>query len=70
MQEIKRNIIFRRMNITGPPQEPTPLIRLQAHILTVITKLISFLKYRGTAPAHQSLELLQALHQHIVTRIA
>ena len=70
MQEIKRNIIFRRMNITGPPQEPTPLIRLQAHLLTVITKLISFLKYRGTAPAHQSLELLQALHQHIETRIA
>jgi hypothetical protein len=35
VQEIKRNIIFRRMQLTEPVRQEVPRIRLQAHLLSV-----------------------------------
>ncbi len=40
VQEIKRDIIHRRMNITSP-RGPIPLLRIHAHLLSVITKVAS-----------------------------
>jgi hypothetical protein len=36
VQEIKRNIIFRRMQLTEPSRQEVPSLRLQAHLLSVI----------------------------------
>ncbi len=35
IQEIKQNIIFRRMQLTEPSRQEVPRIRLQAHLLSV-----------------------------------
>jgi hypothetical protein len=47
IQEIKRNIIFCRMQLTEPLRQEVPRIRMQAHLLSVTRKLISILEYQG-----------------------
>jgi len=69
VQEIRRNIIFRRMNLTGSDANITPLIRIQAHLLASIQKLRSYLEYQGTCTMHNALHTLHILHQTITNRI-
>jgi len=47
IQEIKRIIIYRRMNIIGIQGIPTPLVRIQVHFIAVTKKVHSFLTYQG-----------------------
>ena len=46
LQELKRDIIYRRMNLAGN-KSPVPLPRIHAHILSVIVKQKSLMEYRG-----------------------
>jgi len=46
IQEIKRNIIYRRINITGIQGTSTPLVRIQAHIIAITKKVHSHLTYQ------------------------
>ncbi len=61
VQEIKRNIIFRRMQITEPSRQEVPRLRLQAHLLSVIRKLISLLEYQGIVQNNTPISFLTAL---------
>ena len=47
IQELKRDIIYRRMNLAETHRNrEVPLIRIQAHIMTTINKIISLLEYQ------------------------
>jgi len=49
IQEIKRDIIYRRMQIAEIHRNrEMPLIRVQAHLMTTINKIISLLDYQET----------------------
>ena len=62
IQELKRDIIYGRMNIveTHRPRE-MPLIRIQAHMMTTITKIISLLDYQETIKTKKPKETMVSL---------
>ena len=71
VQEIKRNIIYKRMNLQqNENDQPVPIIRIQAHILSVLKKALSFLTYQGTSKTNSSQIFLNVLIQKMTDRIA
>jgi hypothetical protein len=65
IQEVKRDIIYRRMNLPPSAQQVTDLRRLTAHINTTIRSLCSYLQYIGFvkfAKAATTLQRLQKLN--------
>jgi len=46
IQEIKRDIIFRRMTLNAP-RGPIPLVHFHAHIFSVITKILALMEYQA-----------------------
>ena len=69
VHEIKRDILYRRMNITTPLAEPVPAIRIQSHIIANITKLKSMLEYQGKTNNNESLALLNMMIEQQQIRI-
>jgi hypothetical protein len=69
IQEIKRNIIFRRMQLTEPLRQEVPRIRMQAHLLSVTRKLISLLEYQGIVQNNAPISFLTALNTSITSNI-
>jgi len=69
IQEVRRNIIYRHMNRTEQDRTPTPLIRLQAHLLSTISKFISYMEYQGISTQQNATQLLRTLQQTITGRI-
>jgi hypothetical protein len=69
VQEIKRNIIFRRMQLTEPSRQEVSRLRLQAHLLSVIRKLISLLEYQGIVQNNAPISFLKALNTVICTNV-
>jgi hypothetical protein len=69
IQEIKCNIIFRRMQLTEPALQEVPRIRLQAHLLSVIRKLISLLEYQGIVQNNAPISFLTALNTVISSNV-
>jgi hypothetical protein len=69
MQEVKRDIVFRRMNMPQRPEEVTPLVRVQAHIHSVLTKLKSLLAYQGKQPNSAPLQLLETIISTLNDRV-
>jgi hypothetical protein len=67
-QEIKRDIIYRRMN-TGANQRERNLTRIRAHLLSTIRKTISLLEYQGTKNHQESLNFLSLLETTINDRV-
>ncbi len=64
IQEVKREIIYRRMNIReNQMNRTTPRIRIQAHISTVIKKITSLLEYRGIMENKQSIQMMKKLQE-------
>ena len=59
IQEIKRNIIYRRMN-SRPAQIGVPVerIRVIAHIISVVRKLGAMLEYAGILTNKSSIALM------------
>ncbi len=69
VKEIKRNIIFRRMQLTEPSRQEVPRLRLQAHLLSVIRKLISLLEYQGIVQNKAPISFLKVLNTVICTNV-
>jgi hypothetical protein len=58
LQEIKRDIIFRRAQLAELRRREELQPRIQAHLLSVISKLQSFLEYQGILNYTDALALL------------
>ena len=69
IQEIKRSIIHKRMNNTTGLGRSTPLVRIQAHLLSTNNKVISYLQYQGTVNTIESLNFLFKIRDTIAERI-
>jgi hypothetical protein len=69
IQEIKRTIIFRRMQLTEPSRHEVPKIMMQAHLLSVTRKLISLLEYQGIVQNKTPILFLTTLNSTIISNI-
>jgi hypothetical protein len=63
VQEIKRDIIYRRMNLPGSAQQVTHPQRLAAHLDSSIRRLISYLQYIGTVKYCRPVQALKRLRE-------
>jgi hypothetical protein len=61
VQEIKRDIVYRRMNMPLDPTRATPQVRIQAHLLSVLKKLQSLYSYQGIQQDSPPLILLNKM---------
>jgi hypothetical protein len=68
IQEVKRDIIYRRMNTNAHQHRVNP-IRLRAHLISTVKKTISLLQYQGTTNHHESITFLTLLEESINERI-
>jgi hypothetical protein len=60
VQEIKRNLIYRRMNIREScKNRPMPRIRVVAHIISVIKKILAMYQYKNILTNKSSIAMLQ-----------
>jgi hypothetical protein len=69
IQEIKHDIIFRRMQLAEPLRREVPVIRIQAHLLSVVRKLVSLLEYQGIVQNKEPISFLKTLSDTIVFRV-
>jgi hypothetical protein len=69
VQEVKRSIIHKRMNPTARHDEPTPLARLQAHLLTTVRKVQSYIQYLGTSNYKEAAMMMSAMLEKEQERI-
>ncbi len=69
VQEVKRNLIFPRMQLTEPIRLEVPKIKLQAHLLSVTRKLISLLEYQGIVKNNTPISFLTILNTIIVSHV-
>ncbi len=60
VQEIKRDIVHRRMTITTPCG-PIPLLRIHAHLLSVINKVASQKEYQGSKPQSEMMHMMRIM---------
>ncbi len=70
IQEIKRYIIFRRMQLSAPLHQEAPIIRMQAHLLSVTRKLTSLLEYQGIVQNNAPISFLKAFSDTIIHTIS
>jgi hypothetical protein len=68
VQEIKRDIIYRRMN-TNINQRGRNLTRICAHLLSTIRKTISLIEYQGTRNLQESIIFLTLLEMFTSDRV-
>ncbi len=59
-QEVKRNIIHKRMNNAGGRNTPTTRTRIIAHLIAVASKVYSYLEYVGTKDAKAALSMINS----------
>jgi exonuclease III len=70
IQETKRDIIYRRMNIReGQMGKKVPQIQIQAHILSTLKKLEMLLQYQGLFTNRNAICMLQKMQQIIQNTI-
>jgi hypothetical protein len=67
IQEVKRDIIFRRMNLPPSAQQITDPRRLAAHLDSTIRRLCSYLQYIGLLKYKKAAEMLLRLQEHNLT---
>ena len=59
IQELKRDIIYRKMNLTeNHRNREVPLFRIQAHIMTTMNKIISLLEYQENIQTKKPKEIM------------
>jgi hypothetical protein len=66
IQEIKRDVIFRRMQIKEPLRQEVPKIRICAHLLSCVRKLSSLLEYQGVVQNKAPITFLKTLTETVV----
>jgi hypothetical protein len=64
IQEIKRDIIYRRMNMTGTGN-PVPQQRIHAHLMSVIKKHNALMEYQGFTEETDLMKLMRILIENI-----
>ena len=70
-EEIKRDIMYRRMNIMeGHRNRQMPPVRIQAHIMSVVKKIISILNNQGTLKVQKSREMMEQMMELLEEMIA
>jgi hypothetical protein len=69
IQEIKCDVIFRRMQPNEPLRQEVPEIIMQAQLLSVIRKLTSLLEYQGIVQNRVLLLFLKVLTDTIVSNV-
>jgi hypothetical protein len=69
IQEVKRDIIFRRMQLLVPSRHAVLQIRIQAHLLSVTRKLTSLLEYQGIVQNNAPISFLKMLADTITHRV-
>jgi hypothetical protein len=60
VQEVKRDIIHRRMTITSP-RGPIPLLRIHAHLLSVINMVVSQMDYQGSKLQSDMMHMMRTM---------
>jgi hypothetical protein len=63
IQEIKRDLIYRRMNLPPSAQQVTDPRRLAAHVDSTIRRLRSYLQYIGLMKYKKADDLLSRLQE-------
>ncbi len=63
IQEVKRDLIYRRMNLPPSAQQVTDPRRLAAHLDTTIRRLLSYLLYIGLLTYKKAADLLLRLQE-------
>jgi hypothetical protein len=64
IQEVKRDLIYRRMNLPPSAQQVTDLRRLAAHLDSTIRRLRSYLQYIGLMKYKKAADMLLQLQVH------
>jgi hypothetical protein len=70
IQEIKRDIIYRRMQLKEPSRQEVPRIRIYAHLLSCIRKLSSLLEYQGIVQNKAPISFLTTFSEIIAQIVA
>ncbi len=70
IQEIKRDIIYRRMQLKQPQRMEVARTRIQAHVLSVIRKLIALLEYQGIIQNKESIKFLNILCDTLISNVS
>jgi hypothetical protein len=70
VQEIKRDIIFRRMQLQEPMHQEVLRIRIHAHLLSSIRKLTSLLEYQGVVQNNVPISFLKVLTDTTVQAVS
>jgi hypothetical protein len=63
IQEVKRDIVYRRMNLPPSAQQLTDPRRITAHLDSAIRRLCSYLQYIGFVKFTKALSILQRLQE-------
>jgi hypothetical protein len=66
LQEIKRDIIYRRAQLQEPRCHEELQPRIQAHLVSVINKITSLLEYQGTVQFSDGLSFLKRLSRFVL----
>jgi hypothetical protein len=66
LQEIKKDIIFRQAQLAEPRRREELQPRIQAHLLSVITKLQALLEYQGVLNYTDALALLRRISHSVL----
>jgi hypothetical protein len=66
LQEVKRDIIFRRAQLSEPRRREELQHRIQAHLLSVITKIQALLEYQGVLNYTDVLALLRCMSHSVL----
>jgi hypothetical protein len=66
LQEVKRDIIFRRAQLSEPRRGEGLQPRIQAHLLSVITKIQALLEYQGVLNYTDVLALLRHMSYSVL----
>jgi hypothetical protein len=69
VQEIKRDIIYRRMQLKQPQRMEVPSLRIRAHVLSAIRKLIALLEYQGIVQNKEPIRFMPILCDMLLSHI-
>jgi len=70
MQEVKRDVLYRRMNIRPTQQgAAVPKTRIQAHLIGTVNKLSRLLEYQNLRSGNEAKRILDKLNEIISARV-
>ncbi len=70
IQEIKRDIIYRRMQLKQPQRMEVLRTHIQADVLSVIRKLIALHEYQGIVRNKESIKFLNILCDVLISNVS